>query len=203
MTNNGAVNLVMACQAAEEFRPPRVLAVFPRDPQISTGTGVTSEPKIQQAFAPHTMLRTWNEYISDGAVKLGETVLRESDVEAQQTYLRSLITGGTLLPLLLERQGCLQIMPAEAVLQTDDRLIYLLHDPKPKLLKLLSGSSQPRLILETLPEVENIPVTASSNIATEIAPQQETSATAIVMPPNALTPDAPLAEAVMERIKPE
>ncbi len=203
MTNNGAVNLVIACQAAEEFRPPRVLAVFPRDPQISTGTGVTSEPKVQQAFAPHTMLRTWNEYISDGAVKLGETVLRETDVEAQQAYLRSLITSGTLLPLLLERQGCLQIVPAEAPLQTDDRLIYLLHDPKPKLLKLLSGSSQPRLILETLPEVENIPVTASSKIATGIAPQQEALATAIVTLPDALTPDTPVVDAVLEQVKPE
>jgi NhaP-type Na+/H+ or K+/H+ antiporter len=203
MTNNGAVNLVIACQAAEEFRPPRVLAVFPRDPQISTGTGVTSEPNVQQAFAPQTMLRTWNEYISDGAVKLGETVLRETDAEAQQAYLQSLITGGTLLPLLIERQGCLQVVPAEAPLQTDDRLLYLLHDPKPKLLKLLSGSSQPRFILETLPEVENIPVTASINIATEMVPQQKASATAIVMPPDALTPDAPLAEAALEQAKPE
>ena len=39
-----------------------------------------------------------------------------------------------------------------------DRLIYLLYDPKPKLLKLLSGPSQLRLTLEELPEVEEIPM---------------------------------------------
>ena len=36
--------------------------------------------------------------------------------------------------------------------------MYLLYDPKPKLLKLLSGSSQLRLTLEELPEVKEIPM---------------------------------------------
>ena len=35
--------------------------------------------------------------------------------------------------------------------------LCLLYDPKPKLLKRLSGSSQLRLTLEELPEVEVIP----------------------------------------------
>ena len=41
-------------------------------------------------------------------------------------------------------------------LQTGDELIYLLHDPRPQLLKRLSGSMQAaRLVLSELPEVEN------------------------------------------------
>ncbi|PSB28315.1 cation:proton antiporter [Stenomitos frigidus] len=158
MTNNGEVNLVVARQAAEEFRPPRVLAIFPRDPQVSTnGRSTTGEPKIQQAFASQMTLKTWNQHISDRAVKLGETVLQEA-IDPQQVHLRSLIESGTLLPMLLERQGCLQVVPAEEVFQVGDRLLYLLYDPKPKLLKLLSGSSQTRLTLEQLPEVENLPL---------------------------------------------
>jgi hypothetical protein len=69
-----------------------------------------------------------------------------------------MIEAGTLLPVLLERENCLHICPADADWEVGDRLIYLLHDPKPKLLKLLSGSSQPRLTLEKLPEIEVIPV---------------------------------------------
>ena len=41
---------------------------------------------------------------------------------------------------------------------TGNRLIYLLYDPKPKLLKRLSGSSQLRLTLEELLEVKAIPM---------------------------------------------
>ncbi|MBC6421860.1 MAG: cation:proton antiporter [Hormoscilla sp. SP12CHS1] len=36
MTKNGEVNFVLAQRAAEEFDPPRVLAVFPKNPQLST-----------------------------------------------------------------------------------------------------------------------------------------------------------------------
>lgn len=43
-------------------------------------------------------------------------------------------------------------------LKAEDELIYLLHDPRPQLLKRLSGGMQaPRLLLETLPEVEKLP----------------------------------------------
>ncbi|XGV97063.1 MAG: cation:proton antiporter [Leptolyngbya sp. BL-A-14] len=164
MTNNGEVNLVIARQAAEEFRPPRVLAIFPRDPQVSgTNKAASEEPKIQQAFTSQITLKAWNEFITDGAVKLGETVLREDAIESQQTHLQVLITAGTLLPVLIERQGNLTVFPANESFQVDDRLIYLLHDPKPKLLKLLSGSSQTRLTLETLPEVEKFPLLADED----------------------------------------
>jgi NhaP-type Na+/H+ or K+/H+ antiporter len=170
MTSNGEVNLVVAQRAAEEFRPPRVLAVFPRDPQANTTKNTT---KIQQAFVPQVSLKTWNQYLSDGAVKLGETVVRELDVDAQVAHWRSLMAAGTLLPLVLEREGLLQVVAAGEesqglgeVLRAGMRLIYLLHDPKPKLLKVLAGSSQTQLTLETIPEVENVPIPTSNETET-------------------------------------
>ncbi len=153
MTNNAEVNLVLAQRAIEEFGPPKVLALFPREPQASLS-------KVQSAFNSDLSLKTWNQYLTDGAVKLGETVLREDGFELQAAHLKGLIDSGELLPLLIERNDMLQVFSSEVEWQERDRLIYLLHDPKPKLLKLLSGSSQTRLTLETLPEVEEIPVSA-------------------------------------------
>jgi Trk K+ transport system NAD-binding subunit len=149
------VNLVVAQKAAEEFRPPRVLAVFPRDPQIDASN---SKLKIQQAFVPQLMVKDWSQYITSGAVKLGETILREEKFEAQQAHLKSLIEDGSLAVLLIDREGMLQVISADEPWQVGDRLIYLMHDPTPKLLKLLSGSSQTSLKPEKLPEVEKIPV---------------------------------------------
>ena len=155
MTNNGEVNVVLAQRAAEEFHPPRVLAVFPRDPQASA---VNNSHKVNQAFIPELPIKTWNEYLSSGAVKLGETVLREAGFAFQQAHLQALIRSGELIPLLLERDQHLQIMPAQEEWEAGDRIIYLLHDPRPKLLKLLSGATQPRLTVEKLAAVEEVPI---------------------------------------------
>lgn len=154
MTTNGEVNLVVAQRAAEEFGPPRVLAVFPREPDAASDSSPTH--KIQQAFKPQLSLKTWNQWIQDGAVKLGETILQDPDLALQQQHLRSLIQEGTLLPLLVERDQNLLVLAADELGQAGDRLIYLLYNPKPKLLKLLSGSSQTRLTPEKLPEIETI-----------------------------------------------
>lgn len=152
MTNNGEVNWVVAQRAVEEFSPPRVLAICPRDSQVSV-----SNSKVQQAFSSQILLKVWNQYLNDGAVKLGETTLKEEGFELRQAHLQALISAGNLMPLLVERSHSLQIISSDAEWQIHDRIIYLLHDPKPKLLKLLSGSSQLRLTLEKLPEVEEIP----------------------------------------------
>jgi Trk K+ transport system NAD-binding subunit len=77
MTSNGEVNLVAAQRAAEESNPPRVLAVVPK----------SSNRKIQQAFDAQILLKTWNQYLIDRAVKLGETILKEEGFESQQTVL--------------------------------------------------------------------------------------------------------------------
>ena len=151
MTNNGEVNLVVAQRAIEEFSPPRVLAIFPRDSYS------VSNSRVQQAFSSQILLKVWNQYLNEGAVKLGETTLKEAGLDLQQAHLWALVEAGSLMPLLIEREGSLQIAPVEGEWQVGDRLIYLLYDPKPKLLKRLSGSSQLRLTLEELPEVEAIP----------------------------------------------
>jgi NhaP-type Na+/H+ or K+/H+ antiporter len=163
VTNNGEVNRVIAQRAAEEFRPPLVLAVFPRDPQVSPAS---NSPNIRQAFVPQVAVKTWSQYITDAAVKLGQTTLLEEDFDTRQAYLKSLIAEGQLLPLLLERNDVLQIVAAEDEWQVGDRLIYLLYAPKPSLLKLLSGSSQTRLTPEVLPEVEQPPVSVDQPFAT-------------------------------------
>jgi len=155
MTNNGEVNLVLAQRAAEEFAPPRVLAMFPKDPQ---GDAPANQNKINQAFVSDLPLKDWNEYLTDGEVKLGETELKSEGLKFQIDHLEALVQGGELAPLLVERQGYLQVVSAAQIWEAGDRIIYLLHDPTPKLLKRLSGSSQSRLTLEKHQVVEEVPI---------------------------------------------
>jgi NhaP-type Na+/H+ or K+/H+ antiporter/Trk K+ transport system NAD-binding subunit len=169
MTSNGEVNSVLAQRAAEEFHPPRVLAVFPRDPQANTTTNKT---KVSQAFIPQLSIKSWNQYLSDGQVKLGKTTLREPGLAFQRAHLQALIRSGELLPLLLEREAIFQVVSATEDWQPGDQIIYLLHDPRPKLLKRLTGASpSSRLAVEKLPEVEEVPISApvSATVIEEVA----------------------------------
>jgi len=161
MTKNGEVNLVLAQRVTEAFDPPRVLATFPRDAQSTSAT----TPKVAQAFDAQFSLKTWNQHLADGAVKLGETTFAEETLEAQQSEIGARIEAGEFLPLLVDRANQLQIVCAEATWQPGDRLLYLLYDPKPTLLKVLSGSSQTRLTPEKLPEIEKaaIPIPEPSD----------------------------------------
>lgn len=157
LTNNGEVNLVLAQRAVEEFQPPRVLASFPQN----SSTENTSKTKVNQALIPQLPIKTWNSYIDDGQIKLGLTVLNEPDFSFKLAHLQALIRAGEMLPLLLKRNGSLQVSVAEEEWQVGDEIYYLIHDPRPKLLKRLSGGNQAsRLILEKLPEVEKIPLAA-------------------------------------------
>ncbi|NES65091.1 MAG: sodium:proton antiporter [Okeania sp. SIO2D1] len=158
MTKNEEVNLVLAQRAAEEFKPPRVLAIYPKSPQHKSQNG---KEKVQQAFTLELNIKSWNEYLSDREVKLGETVLKQLGFEFQKTHLKALIRAGELMPLLIERQGSLQVLSAMENWQPGDRIIYLLHDPKPKLLKRLSGSQQSTLTIEKYPTVEEVPIPSS------------------------------------------
>ncbi len=158
LTNNGEVNLVLAQRAAEEFQPPRVLAVFPHNKE---NNGTTSKIKVSQAFVSQLPVKTWNTYLDDGQFKLGITVLKEPSFSFQQAHLQALIRSGELLPLLIKRENNLQIAKAGEDWQLGDEIIFLMHDPRPKLLKRLSGSNQSsRLTLEKLSEVEELPIAA-------------------------------------------
>jgi NhaP-type Na+/H+ or K+/H+ antiporter len=169
MTNNAEVNLVIAQRAAEEFEPPRVLAIVSTDWMASTDAAMdapselprpvpSGTSKAQPALLAQVPLKIWNQRLLDDAVKLGETLLAEDTFEAQQVRVAQRIGTGDLLPLLLEREARMQPIAADEPWQPGDRLLYLLHDPKPKLLKALSGSSSIRLTPEKLPELE-LPIT--------------------------------------------
>ncbi|MEH2365138.1 cation:proton antiporter [Nostoc sp.] len=166
MTSNGEVNFVLAQRAAEEFKPPRVLAVFPRDPQAS----MSANNKVNQAFIPDLAIKTWNEYLNDGRVKLGTTTLDELEFSTQCDRIQEKIRTGVLIPLLVERAERLQVMPANQDWEIGDRIIYLLHDPRPSLLKRLSGATQSTpLSLEKLPEVEDLSFAQLSQLSTSEA----------------------------------
>jgi NhaP-type Na+/H+ or K+/H+ antiporter len=153
ITSNGEVNFVLAQRAAEEFNPPCVLAAFPRHPQ---GSPVVNS-KVDQAFVSDLPIKTWNEYLSNGQVKLGATTLNVAEFASQQEHIQEKIQDGILIPLLLEREERLQVMSATQEWEIGDRIIYLLYDSRPNLLKLLSGASQSTpLTVETLAEVEEV-----------------------------------------------
>ncbi|WP_019504392.1 sodium:proton antiporter [Pleurocapsa sp. PCC 7319] len=157
LTNNGEVNLVLAQRAVEEFEPPRVLAAFPSNSSLESN----GKTKVNQALIPQLQIKTWNNYIDDGQIKLGWTVLKEPDFSFKLAHLRALIRAGEVLPLLVRHRGSLQVAVAAEDWQIGDEIYYLIHDPRPKLLKRLSGGNQSsRLLLEKLPEVEEIPLAA-------------------------------------------
>jgi NhaP-type Na+/H+ or K+/H+ antiporter len=150
LTNNSEGNLVLAQRAAEEFKPPRVLAVF-------SGTPNPDKNQVNQAFLSSLSIKIWNQYLEDHQIKLGKTIFKTDELSEQQTRLEKLIENGELLPLLLRRDNSLQVVTATEEWHKDDELIYLLRDLRPQLLKRLSGSVRPRLSLEILPEVEIAP----------------------------------------------
>ena len=159
LTNNGEVNLVLAQRAVEEFQPPKVLAAFPQNSSIES-----NKTKVNQALIPQLQIKTWNSYIDDGQIKLGLTVLEEPEFSFKVAHLQALIRAGEMLPLLVKRNNSLQVAVAKEEWQVGDEIYYLIHDPRPKLLKRLSGGNQSsRLLLEKLPEVEEIPLAAPVN----------------------------------------
>ncbi|MEH2162650.1 MAG: cation:proton antiporter [Nostoc sp.] len=167
MTSNGEVNFVLAQRAAEEFKPPRVLAVFPRDPQAS----ISVSNKVNQAFIPDLAIKTWNEYLNDGRVKLGTTTLNELEFSTQCDRIQEKIRTGVLIPLLVEREERLQVIPVNQDWEIGDRIIYLLHDPRPSLSKRLSGVTQSTpLSLEKLPEVEDLSLAQLSQLSASEVP---------------------------------
>ena len=93
---------------------------------------------------------------------MGETNLKDPGFAFQQAHMQALIRSEELLPLLRERGGQFQVFPATESWQVGDRIIYLLHAPKPKLLQRLSGGarnqSKSKLTLEKLPKVEEVPM---------------------------------------------
>lgn len=155
LTTNGEVNLVLAQRAVEEFQPPRVVAFFEQGDQENA---IANKAKIGQVFGGGFSVKVWNQHIRDQQFKLGKTTIAKGEKSLEKFLpFQSLIDSGELLPLLIRRQNKLMVMRSPDELQTEDELIYLLHDSRPQLLKRLSGGMQSsRLILEELPEIENL-----------------------------------------------
>jgi NhaP-type Na+/H+ or K+/H+ antiporter len=163
MTNNGEVNFILAQRVAEEFKPPRVLAVFPRNGQMANNNN-----KVLQAFVSEFTIKTWNEYLDDGWVKIGRTTLNAVDFAGQKKHLETLMQAGELVPLLLERENYLQITSPSLEWAIGDRITFLLHDSRPNLLKRLSGAKQStRLSLEQLPDMEELPLTKIAQLSSD------------------------------------
>lgn len=186
MTSNSEVNTVLAERATEEFNPPRTLVVSTGErkstdeddnlPEGKDGEGKAAakankaskvkntSTKMQPAFAQPLPLKLWNEYLQDGAIKLGETTLRKAEFQIQEAHLDALVRSGELVPILRERDGILQVVQVTEDWQPGDRIIYLLHDPRPKLLRQLSGGKSPsRLAVEKLPAVEELPMPTANS----------------------------------------
>jgi Trk K+ transport system NAD-binding subunit len=157
LTSNGEVNLVLAQHAQEEFNPPRVLVVMPT-PLPETQSSLKNH-KGMQIFIDQQRFKTWNQYIKDDQVQLGRLNFSETDLAQQQARIQGLIEGGELLPLMMRRNGNLQLIKNTETWAAGDEMFYLLHDPRPALLKRLSGGrAVSRLALANLPAVEEMPL---------------------------------------------
>jgi NhaP-type Na+/H+ or K+/H+ antiporter len=162
LTSNGEVNLVLAQRALEEFKLPRVYAIFPTNgnEEVPVKPKVTqAQSRVVQVSMDQTAFKTWNQYLKDDQVKLGKTVFRETGLSLHKAHIEALIRSEELLPLLVKRQGNLCLVRANEDWLAEDEIFYLLHDPRPNLLKRLSGGVQTsRLALATLPDVEEVPL---------------------------------------------
>ncbi|MEP0888155.1 MULTISPECIES: sodium:proton antiporter [unclassified Leptolyngbya] len=156
-TTNGAINQVIAQRAAEEFNPPRVLSLLPSD-SAANADGAEGSTKIKAAFLPQLPLKNWNRYLSDREIRLGETTLSEANRPRQLKHLRTLIDNGRILPVLLQTDTQLLLVSNLEDGKAGDRLLYLYHDPKPQLIKLLGGGyTRTVLVPETIADIENLP----------------------------------------------
>ncbi|MGK7958261.1 MAG: NAD(P)-binding protein, partial [Crocosphaera sp.] len=163
LTSNGQVNLVLAQRATEEFKPPRVFAIFPSNAPQDNNTnkgGNANKTKINPVFVDQQLIKMWNQYLTEDQFKLGITEFQEPGLSFKQAHFQALIREGEVLPLLIKRNGSLQVVQATQNWQAGDEVTYLLHDPRPKLLKRLSGGGQTskELITERLPEIEEVPL---------------------------------------------
>ena len=154
LTTNSEVNLVLAQKALEEFQPPKVFAVF-----SNTEPSSNQNSKINSAFVEQFLIKNWNQYLSDGEVKLAKTTLLELDISLQQAHLNALIRAEELLPLLIRRDNGLQVVKGTDQWQAGDEIIYLLHDPTTQLPKPLTDEkTSPLLSLKAWPKIEEIPL---------------------------------------------
>ncbi len=138
ITNNGEVNSVIAERAQEEFQPPRVVAVLPRTEEEEAGAKSRGDLRT-----PRLPVKRWNTFIADDAVERGVYEFTAESIEAQREQVNKLIRSGDMVPLVIEKNGKLEVALGENDWQLQTKLVYLLHDPTPQLIKRLSGARKP------------------------------------------------------------
>jgi NhaP-type Na+/H+ or K+/H+ antiporter len=161
LTSNGEVNLVLAQNAIGEFNPPRVCVVAPDNLPENTPLLKNNGARV---FLDQQTFKVWNEYLKNDQFKLGKTQFKEAGLALQQAHIQALIRSGDLLPLILQRDGKLQLARLEGTAQIGDQIFYLLYDPRSTLLKQISGSrALITLSPEPLAEVEEVPLSLISS----------------------------------------
>ncbi len=125
LTINTDVNIVIAQLAIKEFNPPKVFAIYVKEVESDR-----NQPEVQQAFSARVPIKTWNQYILQREVRVGEFLLISEEIEEQLNRFNTLFNAGMLLPLLFERKGQLQIVSADMNWEKGDRIVYLLYTPK-------------------------------------------------------------------------
>ncbi len=130
LTINTDVNIVIAQLAMKEFNPPKVFAVYVKEATIDKESDRNGQTAIQQAFSARVPIKTWNQYILQREVRVGEFLLTEEELSEQLNRFNTMFNAGILLPLLFERKSQLQIVSADMSWEKGDRIVYLLHTPK-------------------------------------------------------------------------
>jgi NhaP-type Na+/H+ or K+/H+ antiporter len=130
LTINTDVNIVIAQLALKEFNPPKVFAVYVKEASPDNDSDRNGEAAIQQAFSARVPIKTWNQYILQREVRVGEFLLTEEELSEQLNRFNTMFNAGILLPLLFERKSQLQIVSADMSWEKGDRIVYLLHTPK-------------------------------------------------------------------------
>ncbi|MFM7885585.1 MAG: cation:proton antiporter [Pseudanabaena sp.] len=125
LTINTDVNIVIAQLAIKEFNPPKVFAIYVKEVESDR-----NQTEVQQAFSARVPIKTWNQYILQGEVRVGEFLLISEEIEDQLHRFNTLFNAGMLLPLLFERKGQLQIVSADMNWEKGDRIVYLIYTPK-------------------------------------------------------------------------
>ncbi|PZO37413.1 MAG: sodium:proton antiporter [Pseudanabaena frigida] len=129
LTINTDVNIVIAQIAIKEFNPPKVFAVYIRELESDRGDS-NDRIVVQQAFSSRVPIKTWNQYILQREVRVGEFLLTDEELQEQLNRFNTMFNAGILLPLLYERKGQLQIVSADMSWEKGDRIVYLLYTPK-------------------------------------------------------------------------
>jgi NhaP-type Na+/H+ or K+/H+ antiporter len=126
LTINTDFNIVIAQLAIKEFNLPKVFAVYVKEFEGDRN----NKSEVQQAFSARVPIKTWNQYILQREVRVGEFLLTDEELQEQLNRFNTMFNAGILLPLLFERKSQLQIVSADMLWEKGDRILYLLYTPK-------------------------------------------------------------------------